>query len=264
MKGIRLFASIAKPRKLRRLSLARIVLKSRKPRRFLVPALAARDRLKECAGVSNKKIEVVREGLNPNQFSPEIRGGGVRKRFSIPEGAPLIVQCGRIDRASGVEKLVEAFLRLSEDLPEAILLFAGDGETEKMGAFLKEEGLRKSVLLAGFQQDPAPFYAAADVVVSASRDNTAGSASLCEAMAMERPVVATSAGGNAEVVQDGMTGLVVPAGDSGALADAIAWALEHANEANAMARSGREWALANCAEGLRSEKVESIYYESFD
>ena len=81
-------------------------------------------------------------------------------------------------------------------------------------------------------------------------------------MAMERPVVATNTGGNAEILQDGRTGLLVPAGDPGALADAIAWIFAHAEEAKTMAAAGREWALANCREEVRCRKVESLYAES--
>jgi glycosyltransferase involved in cell wall biosynthesis len=86
----------------------------------------------------------------------------------------------------------------------------------------------------------ADFYAAFDVLALTSLGEPFGKA-LIEAMASETPVIGTASGGPLEIISEGVTGLLVPPCDPGALAQAIIHVARHPQRARAMAKAGREW-----------------------
>jgi glycosyltransferase involved in cell wall biosynthesis len=119
-------------------------------------------------------------------------------------------------------------------------LLVGDGplrpEVERAVA---DAGLTDTVRLAGFRDDADAFLAAADVVVSSSTmEGTSGV--ILDALALGKPVVATSAGGTAEVLQDGRSGYLVPVGDATAMGTRIAELLLDPALAAGMGEGGRQ------------------------
>ena len=115
-----------------------------------------------------------------------------------------------------------AATRLAPEFPTARFLFVGRGTEE--GSLKKaagELGISDRVVFLGFREDIPQITAALDLSVLPSVDCDASSAVLKEAMAVGRPVVATSIGGAGEIVLAGQTGLLVPPGDADALAQAI-------------------------------------------
>src|SRR5206468_691330 len=102
----------------------------------------------------------------------------------------------------------------------------GDGPLRsRLEALAAELGIADRVVFFGNQRRVADFLAACDLLVSASRDNEGCSNSILEAMALGVPVIATDLGGNRELVEDRVTGRLVPVGDHVALAAAIEAAL---------------------------------------
>ena len=93
---------------------------------------------------------------------------------------------------------------------------------DEVEAAIAGNGLKKTVVLAGHEPDMAAAYGVADIVVSASTDPEAFGRVAAEAGAMGLPVIATDHGGARETVLAGESGLLVPPGDAGALAAAIA------------------------------------------
>jgi glycosyltransferase involved in cell wall biosynthesis len=127
--------------------------------------------------------------------------------------------------------LIEAFARLRTIRPEAHLTLVGDGP--ERGAIVEHAArldLSRAVTFAGERADVAPLLAAFDVFALASRSEGV-SLTLLEAAAAGLPVVATRVGGNEEVVVDGKTGFLVPAGDPAAFADALARVAERPDRA---------------------------------
>ena len=106
-------------------------------------------------------------------------------------------------------------------VPDARFLIIGEGELrEPLERQIKELGLERHVILGGFRSDALGLMKSFDLFVMSSVTEGLGS-SILEAMACRRAVVATRAGGIPEAVDDGVTGLLVPPHDDGALADAI-------------------------------------------
>jgi glycosyltransferase involved in cell wall biosynthesis len=138
---------------------------------------------------------------------------------------------------------------------------AGDGfERPDLIRLAESLGVAKDVTFLGWvpNTDLPPYYRAAAVSVIPSLEEGFGIPA-AEAMGCETPVVASDAGGLPEVVEHGVTGLIVPRGDSSALAEAIGALLADPARAAAMGRAGRERALRLFDWDRSAEQFEHIY-----
>lgn len=220
---------------------------------LIIAVSEAVGRTLEEAGVSSHFIRVVPNGIAPPR--PRATRDEVRERHGIEPDAPLILCVARLMADKGVDVLVKAWPTIRQAAPSARCIIAGDGPD--MPALREMSARLHGIALAGFVDDAASLYAAADVVAIPSRRE--GQSLVClEAMASEPApaVVASDAGGLPEMVRDGVTGLLVPKEDSGALADAIVRLLGDAglrralSEAAAVMVAERYSADAMCAATL--------------
>lgn len=143
------------------------------------------------------------------------------ERLSIPVGSRLVVSLGRFTRTKGFDVLIEAFRRVADVVLDVVLLIGGDGEEmANLKELASSSGYGDRIRLPGMISNIHEVLAACDLYVNSSRVEGLPM-TLLEAMANGRPLVATRVGGNPEVVQDGVTGLLVPSDDPVKLADAI-------------------------------------------
>jgi glycosyltransferase involved in cell wall biosynthesis len=142
-----------------------------------------------------------------------------RARCGVADGVSLVLCVGRLDAQKDPATAIRAMPRVTATR-DARLVFLGRGPMEGELRALAAATPGSNVVFAGFVDDPAPAFAAADVVVLPSKWEGLGLA-LVEAAQHGRPVVATRVGGIPEVVADGETGLLVPSGDAVAFGDAI-------------------------------------------
>jgi glycosyltransferase involved in cell wall biosynthesis len=174
-------------------------------------------------GVRPERIRVVPSAVDPGRVAVGAGARSERRRaWGVADTDVLVVAVGALERRKGHDVLIEAVARLaagpSSPPPRCVIAGAGR-EGEALAALARRLGV--SVALPGFLPDVGPVFAAADVVVLASRAEGLGVAAL-EAMAAGRPVIGTRVGGLAEVIEDGRTGLLVPPEDPEALAHALA------------------------------------------
>ena len=182
-------------------------------------------------GITGRKRAVVFgsgscNGVDTSRFaaSPAIirQAAGLRRRLGIPQHTPVVLFVGRLTRDKGIPELMEAFLRLDKQLPDVRLVLAGCFEEEDA---LPVETRRciethPRVIFPGAVHDTVPYYAMADVVVLPSHREGLPTVVL-EAQAAGKPVVGASATGIVDLIMDGETGLLFPAGDASALAKAL-------------------------------------------
>jgi glycosyltransferase involved in cell wall biosynthesis len=144
-----------------------------------------------------------------------------RARLGLAPNDFVVAALGRFVPVKGFDLLVAALPRLAQDAPGARLLLIGDGpERARLTALATRLGVSDRITITGATADVGAFLAAADVFAAPSRNEGMGRA-LVEAMALGLPVVGAAVGGIPAVVTDGVCGRLVPAGDAGALAQAL-------------------------------------------
>ncbi len=172
------------------------------------------------AGVRTDRVRVVPSGVEAERFVAGAARAAQRLAWKVGPEDVLVVVVGALVARKGHAVLLTAAAQLAAELPRLRYVFCGAGPEAEA---LREQAhaLGDRVYFAGFLPEVAPALAAADVVALPSLHEGLGVAAL-EAMAAGRPVIASAAGGLAEVVIAEETGLLVPAGDARALAAALA------------------------------------------
>ena len=222
-----------------------------------VNAEAIRDKLMSRERVPADRIWTVRTGVDPKAFAPQVPDDGLRSALGIAPGDPVVVSVGRLAKYKGQEILLEACAL--DPGRRWRLVFVGDGPARAaVGARASALGIAHRVVFAGARDEVAPFLALADCVALASTEEGLPG-SVLEAMAMARPVVATAVGGVPEAVADGVTGVLVPAGDAAALAQAIAAVVADPARAQAMGLAARERAERDFNVDLMVQRTEIMY-----
>ena len=174
--------------------------------------------------VANGVPLAVAEGL---QSGPPAGKEQAREGLGIPQDVTLFGSVGRLWPEKNYEMLIDAFRALalkssslSNASPVYLVLVGDGGERERICAHIRQAGIEDAVLLPGYAKDVSMWLRAMDVFCLSS--STEGmSLSLLEACMAGVPTIVTDVGGSREVVEDGVTGIVVPEGDSGALSDAM-------------------------------------------
>jgi len=145
----------------------------------------------------------------------------IRKSLGLPEDAFLVGAAGRLSVEKGHLYLLRAIPALIRHIPKLQVLLLGEGaERKRFEHEVAQLGLQHCVRLIGFVDDVRPWIQACDVLVNPSLSEGVPNVVL-EAMALGTPVVATSVGGVPDLLQDLSSGLIVPSGNSVALANAI-------------------------------------------
>jgi glycosyltransferase involved in cell wall biosynthesis len=196
----------------------------------LVNADAVKDWLID-EGYDESNIVVIRNGVDMARFQGEPAGERIRHELGIPAGAPLVTVVSRLTRLKGIENFLEAAAALKPRYPEARFLVVGETSPhdrpylEELTSLAGRLGVADRVVFTGLRSDVPALLGCASVAVMPSL-NEALSNVLLESMAAGAAVVATRVGGTPEALVDGETGLLVPPGDSGAMAAAVARLLD--------------------------------------
>lgn len=185
-----------------------------------------------------------------------------KSHLGLREGiATMGTVCRLEEPTKGLAVLLKGLAQLSQrpDIPPFQLLLVGDGPSVNALHRLSEElGLNEVVIFAGLRCDVEQILPLLDLFVLPSLSEGFGIA-LVEAMAAGCPVVATAVGGIPEVVQAGRTGVLVPAGDSFALADALAGLLNDPCKANTLGREGQRGVATQFSVSTMVRHHENLY-----
>jgi glycosyltransferase involved in cell wall biosynthesis len=181
----------------------------------------------------------------PN-FVPDLAGAvpASRADLGVPPGVPLVLALGRLHRDKAFDVLIRALPRL----PRAHAVIAGDGpERAALLGLARAEGVTERLHLIGWRGNVAELLAAADVLACPSRVEPLGNV-VIEGWSARRSVVAAASDGPRELIDDGVNGMLVPAEDAVALADALHLMLEDAARARVMAETAYAYYQAKFAE----------------
>jgi glycosyltransferase involved in cell wall biosynthesis len=188
-------------------------------------------------GVPESKAVTVHEGIDVEHVlaAPSVN---VHETFFLPHHAPVVGNVGALVPHKGQRHLIEAAHLVVQQLPDVRFVILGEGELrEHLERLIREHHLEKHVLLPGFRIDVLGCIKGFDLFVMSSVTEGLGT-SLLDAMACSKAIVGTKAGGIPEVVDDGVTGLLVEPRDHHGLAAAIVQLIKDNQERQRMAAAG--------------------------
>jgi len=195
-------------------------------------------------GSYRNKIVVIPNGINLNNFDVPYSKEECRKMFGLTSEDKIILFLGTLGPHKGPDVLLKAMPKIIKEIRDVKLAFAGAGPLkEELIRQSKKLGIERNAIFAGFVEESSkPFYyRAADIFCfpSVMKHEIFGIVNL-EAMACGIPIVASKIGGVPDVVKDGENGLLVPPGDSDALAEAIIYLLENEEVRESLGKNGRK------------------------
>ncbi|MBW2194206.1 MAG: glycosyltransferase family 4 protein [Deltaproteobacteria bacterium] len=209
-------------------------------------------------GISANRIFVVHSGIDPQRFAVSSSHHLVTE-FDIKNDERIVLNVAHLANHKGQEHLVKAIPFVLKEIPRTRFFIVGGGELKgelkKLAAALR---LDRKVVFTGFREDIDAFYNIADLFVMSSVQEGLGTAIL-DAMALGIPVVATTAGGIPESIQDGKTGRLVTPGSNVALARGIVEALKHPEQASQMAHHGKAMVRDQFSVGAMVDKNVRVY-----
>jgi glycosyltransferase involved in cell wall biosynthesis len=177
------------------------------------------DFLRDQVGIPSRKLKTITTGVDVSRFSSAVPF--TRSALDWRDDDVVIGCVARLEPEKGHAILLDAFRHVSARNRRVRLLLIGDGgERERLVSMAQAFGLNGSVRFLGIRSDIPELLRTCDMAVLASSQEGLPIA-LLEAMAAGKPVVATRVGSVPQVVQDGLTGLLVLPGDAAALAEAL-------------------------------------------
>ncbi|MGA3052939.1 MAG: glycosyltransferase [Candidatus Korobacteraceae bacterium] len=198
----------------------------------------------ERRGVDGRKITILHNFVKPFVPAPAEDVEGLRRSLGVQNQAAILA-VGRLSSEKGHAILLQAAARLEKmnQAPDFRVVLVGDGpEQENLQRLTARLGIGQRIVMAGFQTDVRPYYCLSTLLALPSYSEGSPNVVL-EAMAAGLPIAATDAGGVPEILEDGVTGLLVQPGDPQAMAEAILRILRDKALASRLAAAAR-----SCAE----------------
>jgi glycosyltransferase involved in cell wall biosynthesis len=211
-----------------------------------------------------RRVLTIHNGIDSDRFQRRTSRHAARALLGLPTDDRLIIGgVGRLEDAKGFAFLLQAVAQLSHDIPNLLLVLAGQGPLrEHLSAQAVRLGITDRVSFLGFCPDVQQVYDALDVFILSSLCEALPYA-LLEAMATCLPAVGTTVGGVPEVIVPGETGFLVPPRDTQALATALRPLLESADLRKCMGHAGRERVVKHFREDDMVRKTIQVYRDMF-
>jgi|SRR5690554_998317 len=220
--------------------------------------------LKTCP-VPADKVQIHYNGVELRKYDPtKADGKKIRKEFNIQDDEIVIGMTARITPGKGYEELLKAAdILLKEFNNLRFLLIGTSSEDEKdyerkVYQLVSELSLNEKVIFTGFREDLNELYAAMDIFAFPSHSESFGSA-LIEAMAMEKPSVATNSHGIPDIIEDGVTGLLFKRKDANDLTSKLREIILSKEKRERIGKSARESVIAKFNLEEQTNKIIEIY-----
>ena len=184
------------------------------------------------------KIEVIYNGI------AELEGNNtanqqLRKKLSLSEDTLILGTIARLDPIKNHRLLISSFAKVHNKYPKSILLIVGDGEMRSnLEKLVKQLDISDKVIFTGFQVNPAEYLQLMDIFLLPSLSE--GTAmTLLEAMSLSKACIVTDVGGNPEIIEDKVSGLVTPSDDENMLVAACELLLKDSKLRKKLGDAGR-------------------------
>ena len=210
------------------------------------------------------KIRVIYNPSDLHQSSDLSHTNDFRLELNISDDVPLVTQIANVTPVKGCEDFVQAAVHVRRSIPDARFLLVGGTPypdyQRGITNLIEYHDMQNHFILTGFRQDVLDIYRAIDLLVLPSHYEPFGRV-LIEAMAAGKPVIGTRVGGIPEIIEDGVTGLLVPPHSPEKLAQAIIEILQNREMAHQMGEAGRIRAQELFSVERYVAEIEKIYEE---
>ena len=201
--------------------------------------------------------------FNPQRFSKEFVKNK-KAELGISPDFKVVGIVGRLVEEKGYFDLFCAFKKVLEKCPKTLLLAIGPEDKEKKDSFssdiVKKYGIEKNVIFLGERSDIDELYPLMDIFVLASH-REGFPRTVIEAMAMQRPIIATNIRGCREAIENGKNGILIPVKNPEILAEKIIFLLENPEIAQILVKSARQKAEKKFDENIIFKKIDKAYHE---
>jgi glycosyltransferase involved in cell wall biosynthesis len=212
-------------------------------------------------GRATVPVRLVYNGVDIERYEHQEPCCTLRDEYRMEPGSQIVGVVARLEAEKGHPTLLEAWPRVLAAVPDAYLLVVGEGSRRAdLERLARDFRISHRVVFTGRRDDVPAVTAAVDVAVLPSYREAQG-LSILEAMALSRPVIASNVGGIPEVIEDGVTGILVPPHDAPALAAAIVRVLTDHPFADTIARAGHDVVHDRFCVELMVKAIETIYDE---
>jgi len=212
-----------------------------------------------CPAMGTAPVCMIRNAIDQETCHAPDQRDSCRAEFGLAREIVVIGSSGRLEKVKRYDLMLRAFAVVRADFPATRLMIAGDGslrsELEKLADDLR---VAESVIWTGFRKDVPRLLAAMDIYLQTSV-NEGLSLSILEAMAAGKPVVISDVGGARELVENGRTGLLIPAGSATAIERALKELLEDPEKRVSLASAGREYVSREFSIGQMMESYRRAY-----
>jgi hypothetical protein len=201
------------------------------------------------SGVRREKVGVVFNGVDEELLTAPGEGKDLRQEFNLGEKARLVGCVGRLIPQKGQRSLVMAIPEILREYPETFFFVVGDafhGETsykEELMKAVKNKRIEGHVKFTGFRMDVGEVMRCLDIMVYPSVAPESFGLSILEGMYLGKPVIASRIGGVTEIVEDGVTGILVEPNHPEQIADRILYLFRNKEICDRIGRKAREVAV---------------------
>ncbi|CAN5706192.1 glycosyltransferase [soil metagenome] len=233
------------------------------PDRVICVSEAVRDVVVEREGLTPERAVVIRNGVATSRSAPSgAEADSLREELGLGREHLVVGMVANLNRAvKGARYFIEALPLMAREVPEARFLLVGEGpEREGLMARADELGVGDRTIFTGFRTDLDRLYGLIDVSVLTSLSEGL-SITILESMSAGIPVVATRVGGNPELVDEGVTGLLVPPRDPESFAEAVVALLRDPARRREMGDAGRTRVREEFSLPMVAARYRSLYEE---
>ena len=236
--------------------------RTRRVDRVVTVCRQIKDVIAESGKLPEEKVEVVYAGTDVTHFDPaKWDARAFRREKGIGDDRFVIGQVGVRDWKGWME-LIDSASDVVPRHPNVHLLLIGcrhDAEKNEVLDYARQTGMHDHVSAIEYRTDMPNVFASCDLVVDASWAGTGITGTIREAMAMEKPVIATDAGGNRELVSSADVGWLIAMKDRAALTGALLEVIEDPSRAKRVGRAAREHVVRGFSKELRITRLEDLY-----
>jgi glycosyltransferase involved in cell wall biosynthesis len=210
---------------------------------------------------SPERIVTIHNGVSRSRLGVSRNRSEVRDDLGLDSDAVVIVAIGRLAPQKGLETLLRALPDIRRRDPRVLVVLVGEGPLRgELETYVRGAGLTPFVRFLGFRTDIGDILNASDVVAAPSLWEGL-SISVLEAMAMAKAIVTTNIGSNLELVEDGVSGILVPPGRSGPFAESILRLTADPGLAGRFGEAARERFERGFTEQVMKESLWNLYDE---